>query len=371
MKVLISGGGTAGHVNPAIAIAEIIEKNIPGSEIAFVGRPEGIENDLVAKTHYKMHHIKASGFDRSLSPKNLVALYRMFASPRKAKKLIREFKPDVVIGTGGYVCYPLIKAATALGIPSILHESNATPGLAVRMLARSVSLVLLNFEESAQKLEAGVNYRTVGNPTRIGFSTLDRAETRRALGIGDGERLVVSFGGSLGAAKVNEACSVMMREVSLTDKRIRHIHATGKREFDAYSAFKNQMSLLSSGRCSVLPYINNMPELLSAADLVIARSGAMTLSELATAGCPAILIPSPNVTDGHQYKNAKLLADADAAILIEESELEEMTLSDKARELLADDTKREKLSKNIRAFAKTNANDLIFDAIFEIADEKK
>lgn len=371
MKVLIAGGGTAGHVNPAIAIAEIIDKKLPGSEIAFVGRPIGIENDLFGATGRKMYHIKASGFYRSLSPKNFVSLYRMIASPIKAKRIIREFAPDVVIGTGGYVCYPLVKAAVALGVPTLLHESNAVPGLAVKMLAQKVSSVLLNFEESAARLEEGVHHEVVGNPTRSGFSTLDRESTRRALGIADDEKLIVSFGGSLGAARVNEACAQLMKEVSLPDKKIRHIHATGKREYDTYSAFRNQISLLSSGRCTIQAYINNMPELLSAADLVISRSGAMTLTELAASACPAILIPSPNVTDNHQYKNAKVLADAGAALLLEESSLGGSALSDAARRLLNDSHARGELSRRISAFARKDANDLVFDAIMRIASTTK
>lgn len=371
MRVLITGGGTAGHVNPAIAMAEIIEKKLPGSEVAFVGRPSGIEHELFGATGHKMYTLKAGGFNRSLSPKNLVSLYRMVASTQKAKRLIREFKPDVVIGTGGYVCYPLCKAATKLGVPSLLHESNAIPGLAVRMLSRDVSLVLLNFKETGEKLSEGVNYRAVGNPTRSGFSTLDRTLARRALGIGDNERLIVSFGGSLGATKVNDACAEVMRELSLANKNYRHIHATGKREYETYSPFRSQMSLLSSGRCTVLQYINNMPELLAAADLVIARSGAMTLTELAASGCPAILIPSPNVTDNHQFKNAKVLADAGAALLIQEEELVNGYLVKRAGELLSDDTARKVLSQRISAFANKNANDLIFDAIYEVAGAKK
>lgn len=371
MRVLIAGGGTAGHVNPAIAMAEIIEAKLPGSEVAFVGRPSGIEQELFGATGHKMYFLKAGGFNRSLSPKNLISLYRMIDSTQKAKKLIREFKPDVVIGTGGYVCYPLCKAATKLDVPTVLHESNAIPGLAIKMLSRDVSIVLLNFKETGKKLSDGVNYRAVGNPTRSGFSTLDRTLARRALGIGDGERLIVSFGGSLGATKVNDACAEVMRELSLTNKHYKHVHATGKREYETYSPFRSQMSLLSSGRCSVVRYINNMPEMLAAADLVISRSGAMTLTELAASSCPAILIPSPNVTDNHQYKNAKVLADAGAAMLISEEELTNGYLVKKASELLADDAARETLSQSISAFATKNANDLIFDAIYEVANAKK
>ena len=320
MRVLMTGGGTGGHVYPALAIAEIIKKNVPGAEIAFVGTEKGIENRLVPEAGYCLYHIRIQGIRRSLSLSNLKTAYLVLTSPRKAKEIIQDFKPDVVIGTGGYVCWPLLRAASSMGIPSMVHESNALPGVAVRQLQRRVDVILTNFAQTAELLKAKERVVHVGNPLRGECGTVSREEARRKLNLPNDRFVVLSFGGSLGAQKLNEASVELMRSFGSEHEDVIHVHAGGTRGYENARALFSGYGLDRCDRLQLKEYIYNMPLYMAAADLVICRAGAMTLTELASMGKAAILIPSPNVTDNHQYKNAKVLSDAGAAKLIQESE---------------------------------------------------
>ncbi|MBQ7821483.1 MAG: UDP-N-acetylglucosamine--N-acetylmuramyl-(pentapeptide) pyrophosphoryl-undecaprenol N-acetylglucosamine transferase, partial [Clostridia bacterium] len=306
MRVIVTGGGTSGHVNPALAIANTIKKNIPGSEIIFVGTNRGIENKLVPKAGYKLYHVDVRGIKRSLSLSNLKSLYLAVTSPIKAKKLIRQFKPDVVIGTGGYVCWPVMKAAADMNIPTALHESNSIPGVAIKMLAKHVDRIFVNFEATKNKFPE--DYRDkivrVGNPLRPEFLTLDYNSARDTLGInGKYEKFILSCGGSMGAEKINEAVIALMRDYTSKHPEILHLHATGSIEYEQTMKMYRENGLDKHSNIKVVEYIYDMPEQMAAADLVINRAGAMTLSELAILKKRALLIPSPNVTDNHQYKN--------------------------------------------------------------------
>lgn len=364
MKVVFTGGGTGGHVNPAIAIADTIKRLEPDSEITFVGTPRGIENKLVPEAGYPIRHVDIRGLRRSLSLSNIKTLYLTLTSPGKAKKLLRELQPDIVLGTGGYVCWPVMKAASKMGIPTALHESNAVPGAAVKMLSGSVDRVYLNFEETAAAFSDKSKLQRVGNPLRSGFSGISREEGRRLAGIDDKYKYtVLSFGGSLGAEKVNEAVLDMMRDFTSKRDDVYHIHACGSIEWeDAQKGFKNR-GLEGCENISLREYIYNMPELMAAADIVICRAGAMTVSELAMCGKCVIFIPSPNVTNNHQYKNAAVLRDAGAAELIEESELSTRPLATVAEKLLSPDgdEKRASMCKKITDFAVKDACTLIYN----------
>lgn len=372
MRVLLTGGGTGGHINPALAIADIIKLNIPDAEIAFVGTERGLENRLVPKEGYHLYPIEIQGIQRSLSLSNLRTAYLVMTSPGKAKKIIREFRPDIVIGTGGYVCWPLLRAAASMGIPSMVHESNALPGVAVRQLQGKVDVILTNFEATADLLREKKKIVNVGNPLRGGYATVDRAAARRALGIPDSVKFVIlSFGGSLGAQRLNEAAVDVMRKFCVSREDVMHIHAGGSRGYDNAMRLFAAYGLERNERLSVQEYIYDMPLYMAAADLVICRAGAMTLTELAQMQKAAILIPSPNVTDNHQYKNAKVLADAGAAILIEETDLTGDGIVKTVQALYESPEKRQALEERIAPFAKPDAGKRIYEEISRLLTRKK
>lgn len=372
MRVLMTGGGTGGHINPAIAIAKTILKNQPDSEIAFVGTPRGMENRLVPKEGFKLYHIDIRGLKRSLSLSNFRTLGLMITSVGKAKKLIREFRPDICIGTGGYVCWPLIKAASEMGIPTALHESNALAGVAVKMLAPHVDILFTNFEQTASQITKCKRIVHVGNPLKNGFSDITHEDARKQLGFDGKYRYsVISCGGSLGAEKINSSVLEMMAQYSRKHPELYHLHQCGVSNYDTVKAEFDRLGLSEYPNLKLVDYIYDMPVRLAAADVVINRAGAMTISELAALEKPTILIPSPNVTDNHQYKNAKVLADAGAAVMIEEKNLSEGVLAQEIDSLLANREKRRILSENFGCFAVRNADFLIYNEIKNLVKSKK
>ena len=371
MRVLMTGGGTGGHVNPAIAIANTIREKEPDSVIAFVGTGRGIENRLVPKFGYEVYHIEIQGLKRSLSLSNIKTLYLTVTSVFKAKKLVKEFKPDVVIGTGGYVCWPVVKAASQLGIPTVLHESNAIPGVAVKMLEKCVDIVYTNFEATIEKLKYKNKAERVGNPLINGFSSSEINEEKIKEIKQGHRRLVLSYGGSMGAMRVNAEMLSVMKEFSSKNPNVLHIHATGAIESETAQKKFKEMGLDKYKNIQLVEYIYDMPQKMAAADLVICRAGAMTLSELAMLKKPCILIPSPNVTDNHQYKNAAELEKKGAAVVFEEKELSESVLSNAVEKLLNDDKKLFEMQKNIASFAVSNANELIYCGVRKLVDKNK
>ena len=366
MRVLMTGGGTGGHVNPALAIANTIKRNDPTAEIAYVGTKRGIEAKLVPAAGYPLHFVEIQGMRRSLSLSNLKTLYLTLTSPGKAKKIIKEFKPDLVVGTGGYVSWPVVKAASQMGIPCALHESNAVPGVAVKMLARAVDRIYLNFEETGAELPCKEKILRVGNPLQHTFASLTREEARAHLGIPDKYKYcILSYGGSMGAERLNAAVLRLMRDFTAKHPEVLHLHATGSIEKELCGGWFTEMGLDKYENIRLVEYIYDMPYQMAAADLVICRAGAMTVSELAMSGKCAVFIPSPNVTNNHQYKNARVLVDAGAASLFEEKELETTEaapLTARVAHLLSDAgaAERAAMSESIRAFAVPDANKRIY-----------
>lgn len=361
MKVLLTGGGTGGHVNPALAIADIIKTNIPTAQIAFVGTSRGIENKLVSKAGYKLYHVEISGICRSLSPQNIKTAYRILTSPKKAREIIEEFEPDIVIGTGGYVCWPTVYAAAKLGIPTMLHEANATPGLAVKKLCKKADVIMTNFEYTAKEIKTDKRVISVGMPMRGAFGRVSKEEARKKLGISDKyKHVILSFGGSLGAPMVNSAALDIMEDISSVRDDVYHIHASGSREY------QNMLERFRTGgfdtkeNLELSEYIYDMPTKMAAADIVICRSGAMTLTELARLGKASILIPSPNVTNEHQLKNANVLGDAGAALVVEEKDFESGKLIDAVDKLIASPICRASLEQNIVRFFDADTGRKIF-----------
>ena len=369
MKVLLCGGGTAGHVNPAIAIADALLTQDKGCKIAFVGRAGGNEYSAVTKRAIPLYRLRVQGLDRRHLIKNVKAVSELAKSVFEAKRIIKEFKPDVIVGTGGYVCAPMIISGRLMKIPTLIHESNAYPGFTTRRLAPFCDRVLLNFECCSEHFKSKKKLRVVGNPLLLDFENLTKEEARKILGIGKNEFFIVSFGGSGGAEIMNKSLIEFMKAYSAKNSFIRHTHAVGNKY---YPEFKDSEAALCRGKfgCKILPYIDNMPTVMNAADIVISRCGAMTLSEIAAVGVPSILIPSPNVADDHQLKNAKQFVSDKCGVLIEEKDLNLRTLLDSVRELYHNKGLRSEMASAAKKKYNKNASLDILEEIFSFGKPK-
>jgi len=342
---------------PAIAIADTVKRNRPRAEILFVGGSVGMERALVERAGYSIKTLEVRGIPRRLSLDTWQALKTSREAAKEARKWLEGERPDLVIGTGGYASYPALRAATDMGIPTAIHESNAVAGLAVRALARHVDRVWLNFAEAGKGLRVRrEKLLVVGNP---------QIERREAARHAEAPPLVLSFGGSLGAAAINRAALSIMPKIA-SMKGIYHLHATGAREYEDFLAKFREAGLDACPRIRVVPFIDDMPDRMASATVVICRAGAMSISELAHHRAPAILVPSPNVTGNHQYKNAAVLARAGAARLIEEEGLER-ELWKAVETLLTSDTVRGEMKERIALFAHPDANKIIFEDICRLA----
>ena len=370
MKFILSGGGTGGHVNPALAIGAAIEKHHPGAEIHYVGTPTGIENKLVP-AKYPMHHVKIRGLRRSLSPANIRTACLTVTSFAKARKLLKEQKPDGVVGTGGYVCWPVCAAAATLANPCNIHESNAVPGFAVKMLEKKADVIFVNFEKTAERLPSAKRVEHVGTPLKEIFYTLDKQTARKELGLAGYERIVLSFGGSLGAAVLNARVLELMECYGKEHPEVLFLHATGARGKAEFDRLFLEKGLDKYENLRYFEYIYDMPQYMAAADLVICRSGAMTLSELAMLSKASILIPSPNVTDDQQTKNARLLSDKGGAILMKESEMDGTSLKNAVEGLLSDPAALKSMEEKVAGFAVKDAEGAIVSLMDRIISEKK
>ncbi len=365
MRIVFCGGGTAGHVSPAIAIAESLTKKLPSSEILFIGRLGGDENRAVVNHGFKIEHLKISGFERRLSLKNIKNLFTAARALSDAKKLLRSFAPDVVVGTGGYVTWPVLKAAQSLKLPTVIHESNASPGLVTKLLAPKCNAVLLNFEGSEKEFKRQDNIKIVGNPIREDFFTTNRESARQRLGLRGSDFLISSFGGSGGSKVLNDVIMKLMKNHSAKNKHIHHIHSCGKKYYDELKM--RYPSFADEKRCCFKEYIDDVPTVITASDIVITRCGAMTLSEISAAGVAAIMIPSPNVTNDHQTKNALRVEKLGGGILIKESELNERRLYDAVATLESDLIKRRTMAKKIKLLCVADAKEIIANEIISLA----
>ena len=366
MRVIFAGGGTAGHINPALAIAGYLKDKDPKTEILYIGAQGGMEERLVPQAGFKIKTIKISGFKISFSPKaikdNVVTLKRAFSSTADAKRIIKEFKPDICIGTGGYVSGPVIRAAIKLNIPAIIHEQNAFPGVTTKMLSKNVQKVMLANPYAKKYLSDSCHFVTTGNPVRGEIITAAKEPSRAKLGL-DERPVILSFGGSLGARKINEGVADLIAR-SGKDGKYQIIHAYG--QYGKWFPDLLREKGIEPDDCKNLDireYINNMATCLAAADLVICRAGAITLSELQVQGKPAILIPSPNVAENHQYHNAMSMVDSKAAFIIEESELTGEKVIEYADRILGDEETLKEYSQNAGKMAIVDANDRIYSVI--------
>ncbi len=365
MRVLIAAGGTAGHINPALAIADGIAGRWPGAEIHYAGRKAGMEYGLVQKAGYPFHPIEVRGIQRSFAPRNimrnLAALWYLARSGAAARHMLDEVKPDLVIGAGGYVSGPVVRTAAKRGVPTAIHEQNAWPGVTNKLLAPLVGRIFAPSEEAASRLGQPDKTVVVGNPVRAAFYEQDRAVQRKALGAGD-RCVLVSYGGSLGAMRVNQVVAELAAW-HLKERDFVHIHATGAIEKDNFARLAQQVGIAGQENFRVREYIDDMPQLLAAADLVICRAGALTLAELAAAGRASILVPSPNVAENHQYHNAMALAKAGAAVVVEEKELSGPLLISTVNELTQEPGRLDAMGAAARSLAHPHAVEEILDGL--------
>lgn len=364
MRAIISGGGTAGHINPAISIAKKIMEKEPDSEILFVGTPTGMENLLVKKAGFAIRHVEIKGFKRKWTAENVKAAFLALTSVGKAKKIVKEFRPDVVIGTGGYVCWPVLKAASKCRIPTLIHEQNAIPGLTVAKLSKCVDVVCYSFEGSEENFPCPKSKLVLtGNPVGPEILAADRAKARRELGVS--APFLLSYGGSLGASVINENAYELAKNYSMK-KPVFHTHAFGAREWEKWSEKEKTDRICRFGNVRFCDYIYDMPRQMAAADLVVSRAGAITLAELAVLGKPAILIPSPNVVNDHQTKNARLFEKAGAAVVIEEKDLTPEKLAQCVSGILFSPEKQRAMQKGMKTLARPDADAMIFSEIKKI-----
>ncbi len=375
MKFLLAGGGTAGHINPAIAIAQTIKQNNPQAQILFVGNKGGLEETLVPAQGFEIKTVSVRGFRRSLSPKaiaeNIGTVFKALSASSKAKKIIKDFAPDICIGTGGYVSGPVIQAAQKLSIPTLIHEQNAFPGVTNKMLSKKAKKVLLAMDAARVHFDKDCDFVLTGNPVRAQIlSTVSKENAREKLSL-DKRPVVLSFGGSMGARRINESMAGIIAR-SGKDGKYQHIHAYGKYGLWFPDLLREKgTDPDKASNLHIREYIDNMDLCMSAADLVVCRCGAITLTELQIMGKPSVLIPSPTVAENHQYHNAMALVRRDAASVIEEKDLTEEILTDEIDRLLQSKELLDTYSENAKSMAIADANMRIYNAVMEVLNSSQ
>ncbi len=369
MRVLLTGGGTAGHINPAIAIANYIKEKDTDSQFLFVGTQRGLEKTLVPKCGYEIKFIEVMGLRRSLSVENIKVLVNYIKSIGDAKKLIKEFAPDVVVGTGGYVCAPVIKAAAALKIPTLIHEQNVFPGLAIKMLAGKADVTAISFPETKDMMKGKCLVLT-GNPLRPDLFEKHDIDVLRAQYGFDEKPIVLMFGGSLGAEKLNEALLQMICENRNCGFNL--IASTGERHFEKVKAtlLEKGIDIENLKNIKVLPYIYNMEEIFFAADVVVGRAGAITVSEITALGKAAVLVPSPYVAHNHQEYNARYLEKNGAARVVLENEVSGQRIAEEISSILKNTEDLEKMRQNSKKIGIADACEKIYNCIKELTKAK-
>ncbi len=370
MNVIFTCGGTGGHINPAIAIANIWKERHPDSKILFIGGDEPLEKELVTKAGFRLICIPAYGISRSLSlgdiAWNIRAVANVFSAVAKCKKIIKEFHPQVIVGTGGYASFPALMAGSLLKIPTCVHESNALPGLTTRMIAGRASKILVNFPQSANYYKDPSKVEVVGMPVRREFIYTRKAAAKAELGL-DGRPVMVSTFGSQGAKVMNETMAELFRLEKEAGFPFQHIHAVGSfgMEWMPELVKSKGIDLAQDTSIDMRPYIYNMPTVLAAADVVLGRSGAGTCAEIAASGTPCILIPSPNVTDNHQEKNARALGEKGGAVVVLEKECTARGLMEQITTLLAEPSRMREMTRSLQTAFVPNSADRICDIMEE------
>lgn len=371
MNLIFTCGGTAGHINPAIAVANMMKERHPESNILFIGAQGHMEEKLVPQAGYQVKCLPGSGLSRKLNSagikQNIRAVKCVLDAVKACKAIFRDFQPDVVIGTGGYASFPALYAAQSMGIPTCVHESNAVPGVTTRLAATKASRVLVAFEESAKHYKHPERVEVVGMPVRREFLYDTKADARKALNLSG--YVVVSAFGSQGAKVMNEVIADMLPLEQKDGFPFHHIHATGSfgKEWMPQRVKDNGVDYENCPSLDLREYIYDMPAVMAAADLVIGRAGSATCNEIAASGTPCILIPSPNVTNNHQEKNARLLESGGGAVVLLEKDCTPQVLYAQIRELLADESRREEMAKKLHGMMRLDATERICDIVEKVS----
>ena len=373
MNVIFTCGGTGGHINPAIAIADVLKERHPDCNILFIGAKGHMEEQLVPRAGYRLETLPGSGLSRKLNlagiRKNAAAVRSVMTAVKQCKKIIRDFGPDVIIGTGGYASFPALYAGSKLGVPTCVHASNAVPGLTTKMAASRAARVLVCFEESKSHYKNPQRVEVVGMPIRREFWQTTRQQARQELGLDEHTPLVVSTFGSQGAKAMNEMTAQLFALEQEKGFPFRHIHATGSFgwKWMGNSVKEQGVDLEKSPAIEMKEYIYNMPVVLAAADVVLGRSGSGTCNEIAASGTPCVLIPSPNVTNNHQEKNARVLESRGGAVVIPETACNAQVVFDTVMELLKDESRCQQMSATLRSMVVPDSADRICDILENLA----
>ena len=376
MNVIFTCGGTGGHINPAIAVANLIKERNPGCNILFIGAKGHMEEELVPQAGYRLECLPGSGLSRGKSlaaiKKNVQAIKCVFDAVSQCKKIIKEFKPDVIIGTGGYASFPALYAGSKLGIPTCVHEANAVPGLTTKMAANVADQVLVCFEESKKYYKNPEKVEVVGMPIRREFWETERQQARKELGIGE-KPLIVSTFGSQGARAMNQMVADLFALEQKDGFPFHHIHAVGSFGWEWMPDLVKEkgVELDNCPTIDMREYVYDMPRVLAAADVVIGRAGSGTCNEISATGTPCLLIPSPNVTNNHQEKNARVLETGGGAVVLLESECTAAHVYQQIKDLLADSRRCEEMSKNLRSMAVADSTDRICRIAEKLAQKQK
>ncbi|MGN1089837.1 MAG: UDP-N-acetylglucosamine--N-acetylmuramyl-(pentapeptide) pyrophosphoryl-undecaprenol N-acetylglucosamine transferase [Huintestinicola sp.] len=378
MKVLLAGGGTAGHINPALAIISIIKERCPDSEFLYAGTPNGMEARLVPMEGIAFAPIKVSGFQRKLTPKNIArnikAAAYLTTAGFTARKIIKGFTPDIVIGTGGYVSGPIVLEAAKMGIPTVIHEQNAYPGVTTRLLSKKVDAVMLTMEEAKNYMEPGIKTIKTGLPVRKGFAAgcISREDAKKELGLDPHKLCIFSWGGSLGAGAINDSAVALIKWEKENDLPVSHIHSYGKMGHDTFEKRLAEAGIdISSDKSLIVKeYIHNMDVCTAAADLIICRSGASAISELEAVGRASVLIPSPVVAGNHQYHNAMVLGKAGAAVVIEQKDLTDEVIIEQVKKFTDSPQLLNDLARRAHEQLVEDIPDKIYAVIEEVLNSK-
>ena len=373
MRVVIAAAGTAGHINPGLAIANKIKEEQKNSEIIFIGTTRGLENDLVPRAGYELKTIDAYGLSKKLSIDSLKKMYKTYKGLGQAKKILKEFNPDIVIGTGGYICGAVITSANKLGIPTMLHESNAFPGKAVKMLANKTDTILVSFQDAKDRIPNAKKVVCTGTPIKIKrqvYSLEEKEKILKECGLNTSKPIVLVYGGSQGAQKINEALIEIIENKLNTDYQV--IWATGPKQYDIIKEEleDKNININLTANMKIMPYIYNMEEIMNISDLIVARSGAMTITEISSLGKASILIPLPNVSNNHQMYNAKVLEKVEAAKIIENDTLNGKLLNNTIKEIVLNKDTFKQMGVNSTKIAINNTQDKIYEQILELLNRE-
>lgn len=372
MRVCITGGGTGGHIYPALAVAREVQQMEPDSELLYIGSNRGLERELVAKEQIPFEAIEISGFRRSLSLENVKTILRFLRGVRRSKQLLRSFRPDVVVGTGGFVCGPVVYAAVKLGIPTILHEQNVIPGLTNSFLSRYADVIAISFPSSEDNFPKARRVLYTGNPRASEVVAADARRGRESLGmqLTDREKLVVIVGGSRGAKALNDVMVELMPHISAEGEGLRFLMVTGEPYYENTTARIAELAPELSERVRIVPYIHNMPEVMAAASIIVGRAGASSIAEITALGLPSILVPSPNVTNNHQEANARWLEREGAAKVILERELSGHKLFAAIRKIADDPVRFEHMSLQAKRLGKPDAANAVYKLMRELTQKR-